>query len=111
MDQAAATPEQAASLEAVERLLREREKAFRTVLHAYLARNQTENIGGRVSGVISRLWQTEALGAEDDTYRIRVLYYTRDGQYQRFGDIVVFLKINGEDFEIVGHEFLSAGEP
>ena len=95
-------------MDSVARLLQEREEAFRTVLQAYLARNQTENFGGRVSGRISHLWQTEVLGAEDDTYRIRVLYYTQDGQYERFGDIVVFLKIDGDDFEIVGHAFLSA---
>ncbi len=58
--------------------------------------------------MIRRLRQTEVLGAEDDTYRIRALFYIRDGQYERFGDIVVFLKIEGDDVEIVGHAFLSA---
>ncbi len=107
---APATPEQLAAMGSVERLLQEREEAFRRILQAYLARNQTEKFGGSIRGTISRLRQTEVLGAEDDTYKIRALLYIRDGQYQRFGDIVVFLKIDGEDFEIVGHAFLSAGQ-
>jgi len=105
----AVAPEQdEPSLEAVERLLGEREEAFRRVLQAYVARNWIEKLGSRGDGMISSLRQSEVLGAEDDTYRIRAMFYMRGGGVPDFGDIVVFLKIDGEDFEIVGHELVSA---
>ncbi len=70
-----------------------------------MVRNEMGNRGSNMvkTGFISGLRQTEVLGIEGDTYRIRALFYTREGAYQGFGDIVVFLKIDGDEFEIVGH--------
>ncbi len=97
------------SLETVERLLRERQDEFQTALQAYVVRNQVEMTGGQGSRPdrIDYLWPIEVLGVEEDSYRIRAVFSagaTLHQVHKGVADIVFIVKIDGADFEIVGHE-------
>ncbi len=99
------------SLDAVERLLSEREVAFRQTLQAYLDRHGL--LGAPVSLSVVRVLEAEVLGIDGDAYRLRVLFNGYDpgmtsGAWSRAAnfaeEITVLLAVNGVDFEIVGHE-------
>ena len=97
------------SLEAAERLLRDRQDEFQTALLAYVVRNQVETTGGHAETPdrIDYLWPIEVLGVEEDSYRIRAVFNTgstRHSVRKGVADIVFIVKIDGDDFEIIGHE-------
>ncbi len=106
------------SLDAVERLLSEREVAFRQTLQAYLDRHGL--LGAPESLKVMRVLKAEVLGIDGDAYRLRILLEGSDrdswpgSRFQAaiFADeITVFLTVDGEDFEIVGHEIPSGERP
>ncbi len=105
-----------ASLEAVERSLSEREEELREALHAYNMRigieiPQTAWVTARTI----RIWETEVLGVQNGVYKIRILFEPAglsgvDGRYSAAINPIMFLKIDGERIEIVGHEEEPSGE-
>ncbi len=105
----AVAPEQdGPSLDAVERLLSERREEFREKLRVY-------NEGTGVAGNSYRpprafkLWETQFLGIENGAYKVRVVFdptgrNLHNWTASRLVVVIVLLKIEGNDFEIVGHE-------
>ena len=115
---AAVPTDDKASLEAVERLLRGREAEFSASLDAYLTREWPDwphcALLPRKTDIVETL---RVLGQRGDRYRVLVMldpsYRMQTPNMGCFGEVTLTLKIDGEDFEIVGHAFLSdeAREP
>ncbi len=104
---AAATTEQTASLEAVEQLLQERQEEFRVKFQAYNLRHDVEldTWGVATSTDIYLIYKTEVLGTRDGVYSVRVvLDACRHFPRPCVRDLTLFLEVDGDDFEIVGHE-------
>ena len=114
----AATPDDAASLEAVERLLRERQPELVDALNAYFPSVLTEFTRPFVR--VSFIWGIEVLGRRGDSYRVNVTFDVRksfNDSYNYYGmlgdpvygvprDAVVLVKTTGTELEITGHEYV-----
>ena len=100
-----------ASLEALERLLGERKEELRERLQAYLDAHQKLYDWMR-PGVV-RIGEAETLSHDGDTYEVRLQFEmffdgSGNGRFRGWAltetkYLTVFLKLDGEDFEIVGH--------
>ena len=100
-------------MEAVERMLSEREGEFRAALQAYMP-NAPVGVGGEYFKVL-RLWETEVLGRQGDDYRVRVVFDsntpgeligTNTVRTTRAVEAVVLVKADGGSLEVTGHEFV-----
>lgn len=92
-----------ASLEAVERLLRERREDFEASLDSYLWENWT-NVAEYIRPARFNLLDWKILGREAEDYLVEVMIL-RYPQRNRTGAnrLIVSLRFDGETFEIVGH--------
>ena len=90
-------------MQAVERFLREREAEFREKLRVYNVeyRPQAANLR-RPFARGARLSEMEVLGFEDGIYKLRVLF--KPNIFGGVGNHIISLRLDGDDFEIVGHE-------
>ena len=105
----AVAPEQdEPSLDAVERLLSERSEEFREKLRVYNNEVGFEPLADE-SGWAFKLWEIQVLGIENGAYKVRAVIEAkgRGGLNVLVGavEVIVLLKVEGNDFEIVGHEF------
>ncbi len=96
------------SLAAVERMLGERADEFRDKLYAYNAEYEIEPTAwDSIAGL--RLRSTQVLGAENGLYKVRAIFEPVGGfvDYTVTGaiDPILYLKFDGDDFEIVGHDY------
>ena len=112
--EAEATPEnEQLSLAAVERLLRSREEDLRNRLQAYIDAHPEEFDWSLPR--VKRIWDIEALSRENENYEVRVILerppvYT-DDKFRNAPSaetLIIFTKLDGADFEIVGHRWLFA---
>ena len=94
-------------MEAVARLLSEREVAFRIKLRDYNDVQQIEPVQNMKNSSF-RLYEMNVLGMANGAYEVRVLFSPVTGKSSTSGtvDVVVFVTIEGEDFEIVGYKRL-----
>lgn len=105
----------AASLEAVERLLQERQPELLDALNAYFPSVFTE-FAAPFIGVV-RIWEIDVLGRKGNSYRIRMVFDT-SGPFLTFNqtvslalvvprDAIVLVRMTGAELEIAGHEYVS----
>ena len=112
VEQAAARPA-SAELQAVERLLGEREEAFEAALDSYLWDNWADRGSSWPNVRHYRLVGYEVLARRSDTYEVRVTFVKtmkRPQGSETSGELIVSLRLASDDFEIVGHRSLSASE-
>ena len=107
--QAAARPV-SDEFEAVERLLREREVAFREKLKAYSANNLGLDYG---PDRISQILLLNVLGTDGGDYVVRVSFLHGYPTLWNSSEteIIVVVEVKGQDFEIVRHRSVQAGLP
>ncbi len=91
----------------METFLRERDDEFRKSLERYIAANNVHCVNCGLAPSVSRVWIRD-IGWQDGLYRIRVMFEsvpnTGAGRFL-LKELIVQLRIDGDDFEIVGHEF------
>ncbi|MEE8140437.1 MAG: hypothetical protein V3T66_05940, partial [Alphaproteobacteria bacterium] len=102
-----AEPGDETSFQAVETFLRERDDEFRKSLERYIAANNVDCVNCELTQSVFRVWIRD-IGWQDGLYRMRVMFEnvpnTGAGRFL-LKELIVLLRIDGGDFEIVGHEF------
>ncbi len=104
----AAPESESASLEAVERLLHERKDDLLEHIRVYLDAKPEIDDWFRLG--IFRILDLKALSHVGDTYKMRVFYEDRLSRttntyvYPEIRVLDLLLKLDGDNFEIVGHE-------
>jgi class 3 adenylate cyclase len=117
-DKAGEEASDAASLEAVEWLLQERQPELLDALNAYLPSALTEFAGGLKR--VKQIWGIKVLGRKGDSYRVRMdfepthlsfdsnqIMNPNDQPYHYSRDAVVLVKTTGAELKIAGHEYVS----
>ncbi len=89
--------------------MRERDDAFRLSLERYIAANNVDCVNCGLTPSVSRVWFRD-IGWQDGLYRMRVMFESipinvAGGSRFLLMELIVQLRIDGDDFEIVGHDF------